>query len=87
MAAEWFNGSYMLYNECSILGDNDSKLRRPDRVMIKDDTAVVVDYKFGRENDNYKEQVKGYMNLLKEIGYAKVKGFLWYVYKNSIKEV
>jgi CRISPR/Cas system-associated exonuclease Cas4 (RecB family) len=55
--------------------------------MIKDDTAVVVDYKFGRENDNYKEQVKGYMNLLKEIGYAKVKGFLWYVYKNYIKEV
>lgn len=87
MAAEWFNGSYRLYNECSILGDNDSKLRRPDRVMIKDDTAVVVDYKFGRENDDYKEQVKRYMNLLKEIGYANVKGFLWYVYKNSIKEV
>ena len=86
-ASEWFNGSYKLYNECSILGDINGKQRRPDRVMIKDDEAVIVDYKFGCEHDEYKEQVKGYMNLLKEIGYTNVKGFLWYVNKNYIKEV
>ena len=86
-AAEWFNGSYRLYNECAILSNDEKKTRRPDRVMIKGKKAVVVDYKFGREDKKYKEQVKKYMELLENIGYTDVKGYLWYVYKNYTKEV
>ena len=85
--ADWFNGSYKLYNECTILGDKEKKSRRPDRVMIKGNKAVVVDYKFGRESDSYVSQVREYMELLRSIGYTEVKGYLWYVYKNCIKEV
>ena len=85
--ADWFNGSYKLYNECTILGDKEKKSRRPDRVMIKGNKAVVVDYKFGRESDSYISQVREYMELLRSIGYTEVKGYLWYVYKNCIKEV
>ena len=86
-AAGWFDGSYKLYNECSILGDSEKKSRRPDRVMIKGNEAIVVDYKFGKEYDDYGTQVKNYMNLLANIGYTDVKGYLWYVYKNHIEEV
>ena len=86
-AAGWFDGSYKLYNECSILGDSEKKSRRPDRVMIKGNEAIVVDYKFGKEHDDYGTQVKKYMTLLAEIGYTNVKGYLWYVYKNQIEEV
>ena len=85
--ADWFNGSYKLYNECTRLGDKEKKSRRPDRVMIKGNKAVVVDYKFGRESDSYVSQVREYMELLRSIGYTEVKGYLWYVYKNCIKEV
>ena len=85
--AEWFDGSYRLYNECTILGDSKKKSRRPDRVMVKGDKAVVVDYKFGREDEEYIKQVKEYMELLRSIGYTDVKGYLWYVYKNYIKEI
>ena len=67
--------------------DVTEKSRRPDRVMIKDDTAVVVDYKFAREKDEHNTQVRTYMKLLKKIGYRNVSGYLWYVYKNVIKEV
>ena len=84
---EWFNSSYKLYNECTILGDREKKSRRPDRVMIKGNEAVVVDYKFGRESESYITQVREYMELLRSIGYTDVKGYLWYVYKNYIKEV
>ena len=88
MAADWFDGTYKLYNECSILTkDDDKKSRRPDRVMIKDKEAVVVDYKFAKENEEYKKQVRKYMSLLTEMGYSKVKGYLWYVYKNKIETV
>lgn len=87
-AKEWFNGTYQLFNERSILvADGEEKSRRPDRVMIKDDTAVVVDYKFAREREEHSAQVKTYMELLKKIGYKNVSGYLWYVYKNAIKEV
>ncbi len=85
--AEWFNGSYRLYNECSILGDSEKTSRRPDRVMIKDNEAVVVDYKFGRENSEYDKQVENYMKLLSDIGYTNVKGYIWYVYKDYIKKI
>ena len=88
LAKDWFAGIYKLYNECSILVNNDEgTMRRPDRVMIKDKEAVVVDYKFARENDEHKWQVKRYMELLSRMGYENVKGYLWYVYKNEIKEV
>ena len=87
-AADWFTGKYKLYNECSILiSNNEEATRRPDRVMIKDNEAIVVDYKFGKESDKYKEQVKRYMDLLVQMGYKNVKGYLWYVYKNFIEEV
>lgn len=86
-ANAWFDGTYRLYNECTILSRKDDKFRRPDRVMIKGNEAVVVDYKFGRMNDEHDKQVHQYMTLLKEMKYENVKGYLWYVYKNEIKEV
>lgn len=87
-AKEWFAGKYRLYNECSILENgNKGNMRRPDRVMIKDKEAVVIDYKFAREDDEHKKQVREYMDLLSRMGYENVKGYLWYVYKNDIREV
>jgi CRISPR/Cas system-associated exonuclease Cas4 (RecB family) len=87
-ALDWFNGTYKLFNERAILIANDQeKSRRPDRVMIKGDSAIVVDYKFAREREEHSTQVKLYMDLLKKIGYKNVRGYLWYVYKNEIKEV
>lgn len=88
--ADWFSGKYKLYNECSILVNNtDEEIRRPDRVMIKGDEAIVVDYKFAKKNDEYKKQVKRYMNLLVQMGYKNVKGYLWYIHVNDnlIEEV
>lgn len=87
-AKSWFDGSYKLFNERSILvANDDGATRRPDRVMIKGDTAVVVDYKFGREHADHDKQVKLYMSLLEQLGYRNISGYLWYVYKNEIKEV
>lgn len=42
--------------------------RRPDRVMMKENQVVVVDFKFGKENPKYNKQVKGYMQLLSKWG-------------------
>ena len=81
-SAEWFSGSYRLYNEYNILTEENGTIKeyRPDRVMEFDDKVVVVDYKFGRENDKYKNQVRNYMNHLSTIFSDKhIEGYLWYV--------
>lgn len=89
MVEEWFSGNWELYNECSILQNVDGELqiRRPDRVMIKDGEVVVVDFKFGKKSPEYAAQVQEYMQLLMQMGYRQVKGYLWYVYKNELEEI
>lgn len=89
-AAKWFDGTYELYNEHNILirSDGHAKMFRPDRVMVAADHAVVVDYKFGSEKEEYKEEYKGqvrkYANNLAKLLNKPVKGYLWYVSKKVI---
>ena len=88
--SDWFSGRWKLYNECSILHLNDDEKveeRRPDRVMTDGQETQVVDFKFGRPQPEHQEQVKEYINLLKEMGMPQVRGWLWYVYSNKIEEV
>lgn len=85
-AAKWFDGTYELYNEHNILirSDGHAKMFRPDRVMVAADHAVVVDYKFGSEKEEYKDQVEMYANNLAKLLNKPVKGYLWYVSKKVI---
>lgn len=89
--ADWFSGRWQLFNECTILSVDETtglvRERRPDRVMTDGERMIVVDFKFGRERDEYVSQVKEYMALLRSMGYANVTGYLWFVYKNKIVEI
>ena len=87
--AEWFSGRYRLYNECNIIYSQHGKAltKRPDRVMTEADNAIIVDFKFGKENKRYSRQVKEYAALLKKMGYNNISGYLWYVYENKIEKV
>ena len=91
---DWYSGEWTLYNECSIIyndeyNDEQGKMqtRRPDRVMMKDDEVVVVDFKFGKKKPEYSTQVREYMFLLSEMGYADIKGYIWYVYSGELENV
>ena len=89
MVKEWFSGEWNLYNECTILNKEKGQLqtRRPDRVMMKDGQVIVVDFKFGKAQPQYKEQVREYMNLLSNMGYTHIRGYLWYVFNNVLEEI
>ncbi len=88
-AKDWFSDGWELFNECSIIymAHGELETRRPDRVMIRDGHVVVVDFKFGKHSETYNEQVRGYMSLLRDMGYTDVHGYLWYVYKNELISV
>lgn len=85
--AEWFNGSWSeVLNEREII--HQGKIYRPDRVMVQGNEAVIVDYKFGlQENENYNNKIELYANLLSEMGYQKIRGYIWYVTTERVVQV
>jgi ATP-dependent exoDNAse (exonuclease V) beta subunit len=86
-AEEWFSGAYQVKTEAEIILPG-GKMLRPDRVMIRGDEAVVVDYKFGEmEEEAYVRQVRKYMHVLKNMGYARVRGVIWYVMLQKMTEI
>lgn len=87
----WFDGTYRPMNEASIVEGN-GVVSRPDRVLLErgkplgEGAAIVIDYKFGEVRDKYRRQVKSYMNLLREMGYGPVRGYIWYCKSDKVEE-
>ena len=84
---DWFTAPWQLHLEEPIYIEE--KELRPDRVMINPNTkeAIVLDYKFGHWEKAYIDQVRGYMHALRELGYAPVRGYLWFARENKLVEV
>ena len=86
---EWFNEDSLILNERDIIKPNGS-ICRPDRLVIKGETAIVIDYKFGNYNEEsmminkYKRQIAEYTKLLYDLGYSDVKSFIWYPLESII---
>ena len=87
----WFAPQWILMNECSIVSvdplTGEVREHRPDRVMMNEHETIVVDFKFGQPKEEYLQQIRQYMSLLKEMECPNVKGFLWFVYANRVEEV
>ncbi len=91
-ALSWFSDEWVLKNEAEFLlpkqEGSETLIRRPDRVMVKDGKARVIDYKFGTlERKSYQRQVLDYMQGLQQMGYAELEGYIWYVDLEKIEEV
>jgi ATP-dependent helicase/nuclease subunit A len=83
----WFAEDLQIRNESDLI-NGDGLLLRPDRVMLKEDRAVIVDYKFGNEeNEGHKKQVLQYVEALKKMNYKELKAYLWYFTLDKIVEV
>ena len=80
----FFSGNYQIYNETDLIGPDNSILR-PDRLCIKENEAVIIDYKTGSILESHKTQVRTYLNMVSAMGYNKVMGFL--VYTNDSLQV
>ena len=76
--ADWFSGNWTVKTESEIL-TNGAAIYRPDRIMMHDNHAIVVDYKFGEQLPKHHKQVQNYMQLIKGMNYSDVKGYIGYV--------
>ncbi|MEM7655515.1 MAG: PD-(D/E)XK nuclease family protein [Bacteroidota bacterium] len=82
----WFQESWEIKNEAELIQPNGMALR-PDRVMVKDTHAVVVDYKSGATHSGHQHQVREYMRALQQMGYESVEGYVFYFLRGEVRKV
>lgn len=88
---QFFDTDWSVKNEQNILMPlYDEKVvhLRPDRVIVSNERAKVLDYKFGSvKNDKNLSQMSHYVDILKKMGYKDVVGYVWYVKLNEVDRV
>ncbi len=80
--ASFFIGDWEVLCEEAVLYINEHhevEERRMDRVVRTADKAhaIVIDYKFGKDDPKYDLQVKRYIAICHQMGYHHVQGYLW----------
>ncbi len=75
---QYFVKGLTVKNEAEIITIS-GEMFRPDRVILKDKTAVIIDYKTGEEKPKHKEQIIGYGDLLAQMGYLVTEKLLVYI--------
>lgn len=84
--ARWFDPDLQSLAEQGILLPGGSQ-KRPDRILIGANEAIVVDFKTGEKYPSHLAQVKEYMNLVGALSQKPVKGYLCYLEPTQILEV
>jgi ATP-dependent helicase/nuclease subunit A len=92
---EWFSCSpeWKIYTEVPVIRD-DREEKRFDRLLINKNRAVVIDFKTGeshpisdKTNNQDRQQVLQYMELLRNMHYAEVEGYLFYTADIRVERV
>ncbi|MBN3583235.1 UvrD-helicase domain-containing protein [Algoriphagus aestuarii] len=84
--ASWFGDKGILLSEQGILLPG-GKQKRPDRIILSEYEAVIVDFKTGEAKSSYANQVKEYMELVANLSKKPTKGYLCYLETGVIEEV
>ena len=81
-----FENKLEVLNEQSILVDPETILR-PDRIILKKEETIVVDYKTGIPNLKDEKQVRSYKSTLIAMGYPNVSCYLFYTALNELRSI
>jgi ATP-dependent exoDNAse (exonuclease V) beta subunit len=65
-------------SEAEILSD-DGHVYRPDRIILREDEAIVLDFKTGKPKKEQEKQIVHYGKLLNDMGYNQVKKYLVFI--------
>ncbi len=83
----YYDPAKKIYTEKEILMDT-GEILRPDRIVISENEACIIDYKTGKENTpKYQQQMNDYQWALEKMGYQNIKKLLVYMEDLKIIEV
>jgi ATP-dependent exoDNAse (exonuclease V) beta subunit len=74
----FFRDGLKVKTEAEIL-DADGHAFRPDRIIIDEKSATVIDFKTGKPEEEHRTQVRKYIRLLEQLAYKQVSGLLFYL--------
>lgn len=74
---QWFSNEWKAKIEREITLPS-GEILRPDRVLIKDKKAVVIDFKTGKVEDKHQHQVNKYAQELSKMGYSPIEKYILY---------
>lgn len=82
---EWFSDAYEVINERKIFFGRSTLI--PDRVMLDNREAIIVDYKREVQDPKHHQQVRKYRNVLDRMGYEQISMYLVYVNERELVKV
>jgi len=82
----YFEKKLIVKTEAEILLPN-GEIYRPDRVIINNNKAIVIDYKTGKKSEEHKKQLHKYETLLNSMGIKEVEKILIYIEEETIEKV
>ncbi|WP_299533347.1 exodeoxyribonuclease V subunit beta [Ulvibacterium sp.] len=81
----YYGQGNVVMNEKDIVS-KDGTILRPDRVVLKDNKATIIDYKTGKKNSKYHEQLYRYADSLELMGYVIENKIIVYLEKEVTLE-
>jgi ATP-dependent exoDNAse (exonuclease V) beta subunit len=74
----YFSRGYKSFNERE-LTDGFHQIVKPDKLLIKDQKAVIIDYKTGQSEEKHKTQIRNYAGVLQQLNFDVQKKILVYL--------
>ena len=86
LLSEYYKTGVNALNESEILM-TEGNILRPDRIVLENKNAIIIDYKTGSKKDFHAEQINGYAEALKKMGFQDIRKLLVYVNNNQVEEI
>lgn len=74
----YFSLEYQKFTEQTII-QKDGNTIKPDRIVLNNKEAYILDYKTGEHNNKYKQQLETYQQAIEKMGYTVTKKVLVYI--------
>ena len=84
--APWFAPDLDVRAEAALI-TAEGKSIRPDRMVVDGDHVRVLEIKTGKPSPAHEEQVRTYLELLRELGHTHVEGAVWYLTNGELRPV
>ena len=83
----WFRTAKSVISEKDILL-SEGVVKRPDKLFVFDDHAVLLDFKFGAEQSKYFDDINLYRDSLMRMGkFKEVHAYFWYARERKLQKV
>jgi len=83
--SDLFSNKYKIFCEKNILLSG--KTLKPDRIIIRDDDVIIIEYKTGKQTNTDIQQVREYLRTVTDMGFNEVSGYIIYIRDKEIKRV